>query len=57
MPPMPTRWWLRPVRNAARVGEIVASHIIARPHVNVDLVLPLGRQTEVAAELKSRGGK
>ncbi len=43
--------------NAARVGEIVASHIIARPHVNVDLVLPLGRQTEVAAEIKSRGGK
>lgn len=43
--------------NAARVGEIVASHIIARPHVNVDLVLPLGRQAEVAAELKSRGGK
>ena len=43
--------------NAARVGEIVASHIIARPHVNVDLLLPLGGQTEVAAELKSRGGK
>jgi ethanolamine utilization protein EutM len=43
--------------NASRVGEIVATHIIARPHVNVDLVLPLGRQAEVAAELKSRGGK
>ncbi|GMV12948.1 MAG: BMC domain-containing protein [Polyangiaceae bacterium] len=43
--------------NAARVGEIVATHIIARPHVNVDLRLPLGRQDEVAAELKSRGGK
>ena len=43
--------------NAARVGEIVATHIIARPHVNVDLVLPLGRQAEVREELKSRGGK
>src|SRR5580658_6025732 len=28
---------------ASRVGEIIATHIIARPHVNVDLVLPLGR--------------
>ena len=26
-----------------RVGEMVAVHIIPRPHVNVDLVLPLGR--------------
>ncbi len=31
---------------AARVGELVASHIIARPHANVDLVIPLGQQTE-----------
>ena len=42
---------------AARVGEIVATHIIARPHVNVDLVLPLGRKGEVEKELQSRGGK
>ncbi|MFQ6612124.1 MAG: BMC domain-containing protein [Fidelibacterota bacterium] len=28
---------------AARVGEIVAVHIIARPHANVDAVIPLGR--------------
>jgi microcompartment protein CcmL/EutN len=42
---------------AARVGEIVATHIIARPHANVDLVLPLGRKSEVEAELKSRGSK
>lgn len=28
---------------ASRVGEIVSVHIIARPHTNVDLVLPLGR--------------
>ena len=31
---------------AARVGEIVAVHIIARPHANVDMVVPLGRQAE-----------
>jgi ethanolamine utilization protein EutM len=33
---------------AARVGEIVAVHIIARPHANVDMVVPLGRQAEPA---------
>ena len=32
--------------SAARVGEIVAVHIIARPHTNVDAVIPLGRQGE-----------
>src|SRR5450759_3006732 len=31
---------------ASRIGEIVTTHIIARPHVNVDLVLPLGRTAE-----------
>ena len=31
---------------AARVGEVVAVHIIARPHSNVDLVMPLGREEE-----------
>ena len=31
---------------ASRVGELVAVHIIARPHVNVDMVIPLGRQPE-----------
>ena len=30
-------------RAAERVGEMVAVHIIPRPHVNVDQVLPLGR--------------
>ena len=29
---------------AARVGEVVSVHVIARPHTNVDLVVPLGRQ-------------
>ena len=28
---------------AARVGEVVAVHVIARPHANVDAALPLGR--------------
>jgi len=28
---------------AARVGEVVTVHTIARPHVNVDVVMPLGR--------------
>ena len=28
---------------ASRVGEIVSVHVIARPHTNVDEVLPLGR--------------
>ncbi|MCK5032195.1 MAG: BMC domain-containing protein [Calditrichia bacterium] len=31
---------------AARVGEIVAVHVIARPHQNVDDVMPLGREEE-----------
>ena len=43
--------------DAARVGEIVTTHIIARPHINVDLVLPFGRKGEVEKELKDRGGK
>ena len=28
---------------ASRVGEVVAVHVIARPHDNVETVLPLGR--------------
>ena len=30
---------------AEKVGEIVSSHIIPRPHNNVDSALPLGRGT------------
>ncbi len=41
---------------AARVGEIVATHVIARPHVNVDLTLPLGRKAEVEEKLAARRG-
>jgi len=33
-------------RAAERVGELVSVHVIPRPHVNIDLVLPLGRQEE-----------
>lgn len=32
------------VRGAEKVGEVVAVHVIPRPHTNVDAVLPLGRQ-------------
>ena len=28
---------------ASRVGEVVGVHVIARPHANVDTILPLGR--------------
>ena len=31
------------IRAAERVGEIVSTHVIPRPHVNVDVTLPLGR--------------
>ena len=37
---------------AAKVGEIVAVHIIARPHSNVDTVLPLGRTEQVKSQQK-----
>ncbi len=33
---------------ANRVGEVVAVHVIARPHANVDAVLPLGRAPEAS---------
>jgi len=39
------------VRGAERVGEVVSVHVIPRPHVNIDLVLPLGRTEQVKAEL------
>ena len=37
-------------RAAERVGELVSVHVIPRPHVNIDLVLPLGRRVEAKAE-------
>jgi len=38
-------------RGAEKVGEVVSVHVIARPHVNIDLVLPLGRAEQVKGEL------
>ena len=40
-------------RAAERVGELVSVHVIPRPHTNIDLALPLGRQSEA----KTGGGK
>lgn len=40
-------------RAAERVGELVSVHVIPRPHVNIDAVLPLGRQGEPGSESKS----
>ncbi len=45
------------VRNSEKVGEVVSSHVIARPHTNVDLVLPLGRLEEAEAEAGSGSKK
>jgi microcompartment protein CcmL/EutN len=39
------------VRGAEKVGEVIATHVIARPHVNLDLVLPLGRQDQAEEDL------
>lgn len=33
------------VKAAEKVGEVVSTHIIPRPHSNVDTALPLGRQS------------
>lgn len=40
-------------RGAERVGELVSVHVIPRPHVNIDMALPLGRQTEAKAVIGS----
>ncbi len=42
-------------RAAERVGELVSVHVIPRPHVNIDEVLPLGRQGGGAGESKAAG--
>ena len=44
---------MAPTEVAEKVGEVIAVHVIARPHLNVDLVLPLGRGEEAA---ESPGG-
>lgn len=42
------------VRNAEKVGEVVAVHVIPRPHVNVDAVMPLGRTDEGQSAMHRR---
>ncbi len=37
-------------RGATRVGEVVSTHVIARPHLNIDMVLPLGRLEQAKKE-------
>jgi len=39
------------IRGAEKVGEVISTHVIARPHLNIDLVLPLGRADQAAEEL------
>jgi microcompartment protein CcmL/EutN len=36
---------------AGRVGEVVTVHVIARPHANVDTVMPLGRAEEAKGQM------
>ena len=36
---------------ANKVGEVVSVHVIPRPHINIDLVLPLGRRDHALKEL------
>ena len=43
------------IRGAQTVGEVVSTHVIARPHTNIDLVLPLGRTEEAAGEAGGKG--
>lgn len=38
-------------RGAEKVGEVISVHVIPRPHLNIDLVLPLGRQEQAKKEL------
>jgi len=35
-------------RAASKVGELVAVHVIPRPHDSIDMILPLGRQDKKA---------
>jgi ethanolamine utilization protein EutM len=37
-------------RAAEKVGEVISVHVIPRPHVNVDLALPLGRTAQAKSE-------
>ena len=37
------------IRGGEKVGEVGASHVIARPHASIGEVLPLGRATAESA--------
>ncbi len=39
-------------RAAEKVGEIVSTHVIPRPHTSVDAALPLGKTTAAPAAKK-----
>ena len=39
------------VRGAEKVGEVISTHVIARPHLNIDLVIPLGREEQAREEM------
>jgi len=39
-------------RGAERVGEVVSVHVIPRPHLNIDVVLPLGRSEQATGEIE-----
>ncbi len=41
-------------RGAEKIGELVAIHVIPRPHANVDHALPLGRQDGKGAKSSKR---
>ena len=40
-------------RGAERVGEVVSVHVIPRPHLNIDVVLPLGRYEQAKGETEA----
>ena len=41
-------------RGAEKVGEVVSTHVIPRPHPNVDVTLPLGRAKEAKSEMGAK---
>jgi microcompartment protein CcmL/EutN len=43
------------IRGAETVGEVISTHVIARPHNNIDVVMPLGRTDEATTESKGKG--
>ena len=40
-------------RGAEKIGEVIAIHVIPRPHANVDSTLPLGRQNGAGEQAKA----